>query len=125
MRCVALVQACVDVLSSQGWLKPALAAMEIAQMITQAVWDKDSVLKQVRISCFSLQPGWPSGSLLYAGKNLDLACVLIVPFSAEMPTIGGVLDTISTDMCALSIFSYVILVSRTDPTLQPRGDQAV
>lgn len=57
MRCVPLVQACVDVLSSQGWLKPALAAMEIAQMATQAVWDKDSVLKQVRDIDEGVSPG--------------------------------------------------------------------
>jgi pre-mRNA-splicing helicase BRR2 len=42
-----LLQAMVDVISSQSWLKPALAAMELSQMITQGMWDKDSVLLQV------------------------------------------------------------------------------
>uniref|UniRef100_A0A673C994 U5 small nuclear ribonucleoprotein 200 kDa helicase n=1 Tax=Sphaeramia orbicularis TaxID=375764 RepID=A0A673C994_9TELE len=30
-----------------GWLSPALAAMELAQMVTQAMWSKDSYLKQL------------------------------------------------------------------------------
>lgn len=42
-----MIQACVDVLSSNGWLSPAVAAMELAQMITQAMWAKDSYLKQL------------------------------------------------------------------------------
>ncbi|XP_015771701.1 PREDICTED: U5 small nuclear ribonucleoprotein 200 kDa helicase-like [Acropora digitifera] len=46
-KAMRLVQACVDVLSSNGWLSPALAAMELAQMITQAMWSKDSYLKQI------------------------------------------------------------------------------
>lgn len=37
----------MDVLSSNGWLSPAVAAMESAQMITQAMWAKDSYLKQL------------------------------------------------------------------------------
>ncbi|XP_052225045.1 U5 small nuclear ribonucleoprotein 200 kDa helicase-like [Dreissena polymorpha] len=46
-KAVRLIQACVDVLSSNGWLSPALAAMELAQMVTQAMWAKDSYLKQL------------------------------------------------------------------------------
>merc|ERR1719273_1731891 len=46
-KAIRLIQACVDVLSSNGWLSPAIAAMELAQMVTQAMWSKDSYLKQV------------------------------------------------------------------------------
>jgi pre-mRNA-splicing helicase BRR2 len=42
-----LLQALVDVISSQGWLRPALASMELSQMIVQGVWAKDSVLLQI------------------------------------------------------------------------------
>jgi len=46
-KAVRLIQACVDVLSSNGWLSPALAAMELAQSVTQAMWGRDSYLKQL------------------------------------------------------------------------------
>ena len=42
-----LLQAMVDVVSSSGWLNPALAAMELSQMITQALWQRDPVLMQI------------------------------------------------------------------------------
>lgn len=44
---VKLIQALVDVLSSQGWLKPALNAMELSQCCVQGLWSKDSVLLQL------------------------------------------------------------------------------
>ena len=44
---VRLLQAMVDVISSNRWLGPALSAMELTQMITQAIWDTDSHLKQL------------------------------------------------------------------------------
>jgi pre-mRNA-splicing helicase BRR2 len=46
-KAIRLIQACVDVLSSNGWLTPAMQAMELAQMVTQAMWNKDSYLKQL------------------------------------------------------------------------------
>ena len=46
-KAIRLIQASVDVLSSNGWLSPAIAAMELAQMVTQAMWSKDSYLKQL------------------------------------------------------------------------------
>jgi len=42
-----LIQAIVDVISSNGWLKPALAAMELSQMTVQGLWNKDNPLKQI------------------------------------------------------------------------------
>lgn len=34
-------------ISSSGWLNPALAAMEMSQMVSQALWERDSVLMQL------------------------------------------------------------------------------
>lgn len=46
-KAIRLIHACVDVVSSSGWLSPAVAAMELAQMVTQAMWAKDSYLRQL------------------------------------------------------------------------------
>ncbi len=44
---VRLLQAAVDVIATSGWLQPALAAMEMSQMVAQGMTEKDSVLLQV------------------------------------------------------------------------------
>lgn len=41
-----LLSACVDVMSSDGHLN-AMNAMDLSQMVIQAVWDRDSPLKQI------------------------------------------------------------------------------
>ena len=46
-RVIPLTFALIDVLSSQGWLAPALAAMEFCQMCVQGLWDSDSPLRQL------------------------------------------------------------------------------
>jgi pre-mRNA-splicing helicase BRR2 len=46
-ECIKLLQALVDVISSYGWLRPALAAMEVSQMSVQGLWDKDNILLQI------------------------------------------------------------------------------
>jgi len=45
-RINVLLSGCVDVLSSEGHLN-AMSAMEMSQMVVQAMWDRDSPLKQV------------------------------------------------------------------------------
>jgi hypothetical protein len=42
-----LLQACVDVVSTNSWLNPAIAAMEMSQMVIQAMWQTDPVLLQL------------------------------------------------------------------------------
>ena len=44
---INLIRAIVDVISSNAWLKPALAAMELSQMVVQGLWNKDNVLMQI------------------------------------------------------------------------------
>ncbi|ULU08307.1 hypothetical protein L3Y34_019456 [Caenorhabditis briggsae] len=47
LKACRLVQACVDVLSSNGWLSPAIHAMELSQMLTQAMYSSEPYLKQL------------------------------------------------------------------------------
>lgn len=41
------IPAIIDVIASKSWLKPAIAAMELSQMITQGVRSQDSILWQI------------------------------------------------------------------------------
>ncbi|KAI9813084.1 MAG: DEIH-box ATPase [Pycnora praestabilis] len=45
-KVLSLLSACVDVLSSDGHIN-AMSAMEMSQMVIQAMWDRDSPLKQI------------------------------------------------------------------------------
>ena len=45
-KVLTLLSACVDVLSSEAHLN-AMSAMEMSQMVVQALWDRDSPLKQI------------------------------------------------------------------------------
>ncbi|KAL7228567.1 hypothetical protein ACSBR2_007309 [Camellia fascicularis] len=42
-----LLQAMVDVISSNGWLRLSLLAMEVSQLVTQGMWELDSMLLQL------------------------------------------------------------------------------
>ncbi|EPQ63005.1 Bgt-317 [Blumeria graminis f. sp. tritici] len=45
-KVLGLLSATVDILSSEGYLN-AMNAMEMSQMVVQAMWDRDSALKQI------------------------------------------------------------------------------
>lgn len=81
IQAIRLIQACVDVLSSNGWLSPALAAMELAQMVTQAMWSKDSYLKQL--------PHFTSEHIKRCTDKVKLGgSTVVLPSPAEEPTEG-------------------------------------
>ena len=44
---IRLLQAMIDIISSNGWLRPALVAMEMSQMVVQGRWKTDSPLLQI------------------------------------------------------------------------------
>lgn len=46
-KSVHLLKALVDVISSAGWLKPALDTIELIRMLVQGLWDSDSPLIQL------------------------------------------------------------------------------
>ncbi|MCJ1326706.1 DEIH-box ATPase [Thelotrema lepadinum] len=46
-KIITLLSSCVDVLSSEAFVQPATAAMELSQMCVQAMWSSDSPLKQI------------------------------------------------------------------------------
>ena len=44
---IKLIQALVDSISYNEWLKPAILTMKLSQMIIQGMWLSDSVFKQL------------------------------------------------------------------------------
>ncbi|GFP92235.1 U5 small nuclear ribonucleoprotein 200 kDa helicase [Phtheirospermum japonicum] len=47
VHAIRLLQAMVDVISSNGWLSLALLTMEVSQMVIQGMWERDSNLLQI------------------------------------------------------------------------------
>uniref|UniRef100_A0A7E4UNZ2 U5 small nuclear ribonucleoprotein 200 kDa helicase n=1 Tax=Panagrellus redivivus TaxID=6233 RepID=A0A7E4UNZ2_PANRE len=47
LKATRLTQACVDVLSNNSWLNPAIHAMDLSQMLTQAMYSNESCMKQL------------------------------------------------------------------------------
>lgn len=71
-QAVRLLQAMVDVLSSKGWLKPAISCMELSQMITQGLWSTDSGLMQLPFVTKAMAAQWEKAGLENVLDILDL-----------------------------------------------------
>uniref|UniRef100_A0A1J3DRP2 RNA helicase n=1 Tax=Noccaea caerulescens TaxID=107243 RepID=A0A1J3DRP2_NOCCA len=68
-----LLQAMVDVISSNGWLNLALLAMEVSQMVTQGMWERDSMLLQLPHFTKDLAKRCQE----YPGKNIETVFDLV------------------------------------------------
>jgi pre-mRNA-splicing helicase BRR2 len=47
LTCTRLIYALVDIIATEGWLAPLIAAMELSQMVIQGQWSTDSPLLQL------------------------------------------------------------------------------
>ncbi|GBP96191.1 Putative U5 small nuclear ribonucleoprotein 200 kDa helicase [Eumeta japonica] len=94
-KAIRLIQACVDVLSSNGWLSPAVAAMELAQMLliaTALVPDRQLMVVQLEredeitgpvIAPFFLSPGRHDYTLYFMSDSY-LGCDQEYKFSIDV-----------------------------------------
>eukprot|EP00698_Gefionella_okellyi_P015841 TRINITY_DN4494_c0_g1_i1.p1 TRINITY_DN4494_c0_g1~~TRINITY_DN4494_c0_g1_i1.p1 ORF type:complete len:2123 (+),score=500.62 TRINITY_DN4494_c0_g1_i1:747-6371(+) len=67
-----LVLAMVDVVSSNSWLLPAIAAMELSQMLVQAMWLRDSKLLQLPHFTPAMADICKSDDIAEVGDLLDM-----------------------------------------------------
>lgn len=89
---VRLLQAAVDVITSSSWLNPAITAMELSQMVVQAMWQTDSVLLQLphftrdlakkctQANISTIIAGQEEGSSL-ADMEVSMLCLINIGFS--------------------------------------------
>ncbi|KAL6146910.1 hypothetical protein ACLB2K_057586 [Fragaria x ananassa] len=68
-----LLHAMVDVIASNGWLNLSLLAMEVSQMITQGMWDRDSTLLQLPHFTSELAKTCQE----FPGKNIERVSYLV------------------------------------------------
>jgi len=66
---ISLLQALVDVVASSGWLKPALACMELSQMVVQGVWINDDTAELLQIPHFTPALAAAAGAVKGAGED--------------------------------------------------------
>jgi pre-mRNA-splicing helicase BRR2 len=101
---IPLLQALVDVVASSGWLKPALACMELSQMVVQAVWINDSTAELLQIPHFTPALAASAAALQGAGEDgegvqsvLDL---MEMDGAARLKLLEGLAPTAVADIAA-------------------------
>ncbi len=80
----------MDVISSSGWLNPALAAMEMSQMVAQGLWERDSVLLQLphftkELAARCKEEGIES---IFDIAEMDVRCLSLCLLAALIPALS-------------------------------------
>ena len=120
---VRLLQAAVDVITSSSWLNPAITAMELSQMVVQAMWQTDSVLLQLphftrdlakkctQANISTIIASQEEGSSLADMEVSMLRCASITPALALVPCAAQHL-TVWTSQCDLITVTCSKVVAR-------------
>ena len=92
----------MDVISSSGWLNPALAAMEMSQMVAQGLWERDSVLLQLPHVTKDLAARCKEAGVesIFDIQEMDVRHLLFPQ------TLGSVLGAVQSSLCCHTLSSY-------------------
>ena len=97
---ISLLQALVDVVASSGWLKPALACMELSQMVVQGVWINADAAELLQIPHFTPELAAAAGAVQGAGEDGEGVQSVLDLMEMEPEARGSLLGSLSPQAVA-------------------------